>query len=440
MDSRRAWTVLVVALVAYIAAVLQRTSIGVAGVAATERYAVDATALSTLAVAQIAVYAALQIPVGVLLDRWGPRALITTGALTMAAGQAVVASADIFWIAVVGRLLVGAGDALTFISVLRLLGAWFSPRRLPQLQQWVGTLGQSGQILSAVPFAIVLQSSGWPAAFGSAAAISVVAAFAVLAASRDAPSDSTDHRAPSLAIVLARFREALRRPGTALGFWAHAVLQSSGTVVLLLWGFPALSVGLGYGPAMTSALLVLIVLTGVIVGPLIGIASARFPYRRSSLVLAIVGLMAAAWAVVLLWPGTPPLAAVLVLLIAIAVGGPASLIGFDFARTFNPVSAHGSASGIVNTGGFLLSLVMLLAVGLVLDLQSDSRVPEVLYRWDAFRWAFAVQFPIVGAGVIALLAARRRTRLRLHEEEGIAVAPLWVALVRRWRSRQGDEG
>lgn len=438
MDSRRAWTVLVVALLAYIAAVLQRTSIGVAGVAATERYAVDATALSTLAVAQIAVYAALQIPVGVLLDRWGPRALITTGALTMAVGQAVVASADVFWIAVVGRLLVGAGDALTFISVLRLLGAWFSPRRLPHLQQWVGTVGQSGQILSAVPFAILLQSSGWPIAFGSAAAVSVVAALAVLAASRDAPADAAEVRAPSFAIVLDRFRDALRRPGTALGFWAHAVLQSSGTVVVLLWGFPALSVGLGYGPAMASALLVFIVLTGVIVGPLIGIVSARFPYRRSSVVLGIVALMAVAWAVVLLWPGTPPLPAVIAMLIAIAIGGPASLIGFDFARTFNPVSSHGSASGIVNTGGFLLSLVMLLAVGLVLDLQSDSRVPEVLYRWEAFRWAFAVQFPLVGAGVIALLAARRRTRLRLQEEEGIAVAPLWVALVRRWRSRGGD--
>ena len=76
-------------------------------------------------------YAGLQVPVGVLLDRFGSRRLLVTGALVMAAGQAVLAVSTTTPPAVAGRLLVGVGDAMTFISLLRLVPAWFPTRWVP---------------------------------------------------------------------------------------------------------------------------------------------------------------------------------------------------------------------------------------------------------------------------------------------------------------------
>jgi MFS family permease len=122
-----------VAVFAYVIGVMQRTSLGVSGVAAADRFEVSASVLSTLAVVQLIVYAGLQVPVGVLLDRFGPKLLIGGGAILMLAGQALLAVAPTFGLAVVGRVLVGAGDAMTFISVIRLLASWFSGRILPQL-------------------------------------------------------------------------------------------------------------------------------------------------------------------------------------------------------------------------------------------------------------------------------------------------------------------
>lgn len=435
MDSRRAIVVLVIACLAYIVAILQRTSVGVVGVEATTRFSIDATALSSLAVLQLGVYALLQIPVGVLIDRFGPRVLIAAGALAMALGQASVAIASDLGVAVLGRVLVGAGDAMTFLSVLRLLGAWFSLRRLPQLQQWVGTLGQSGQLLSAVPFVALLGVAGWTSAFLSAASLSLLAAVLVVAAVRDAPADHVDERALTLRIALVRLAEALRRPGTRLGFWAHAVSQSSPTMFVLLWGYPFLSVGLGYDAALTGALLGLIVVAGAAAGPVIGLLSARFPLRRSSIVLGIVMVTALAWAALLLPESPPPLPAVILFLMVLAVGGPGSLIGFDFARTFNPTASHGAATGFVNVGGFVTTVILVLAVGLALDAVSGGTTPAELYAWQNWRFAFAVQYPIIGLAVIGLIVARRRTRRRLAEEEGIAVAPLWRALIARWRAR-----
>jgi hypothetical protein len=152
--------------------------------------------------------------------------------------------------------------------------------------------------------------------------------------------------------------------------------------------------------------------------------------------------MGIAWGVVLAWPGRPPLGVVVVFLVVVAIGGPASLIGFDFARTFNPKRSLGSATGIVNVGGFTASFVMMLLVGVVLDAidraNGGSGRPADLYAYDSFRVAFLVQYVVVGAGVVPLVIARRRTRRKLHEEEGIEVAPLWVALVRAWRRRPGS--
>jgi sugar phosphate permease len=441
MNSRRSWIVFSVAVFAYVVAVMQRSSLGVAGVDATERFDVQAAALSSLAVVQLIVYAALQIPVGVVLDRIGPRPLIATGALLMIAGQVTLAVASTIELAVLGRILVGAGDAMTFISVSRLIASWFSGRTLPLLSQAMGTIGQMGQVLSAIPLSIVLHELGWQPAFLSAAALSVLALVLVLVFVHNAPPGTVPlERHGGWPAALHQLRESLARPGTRLGFWAHFVTQSPGTVLALLWGFPFLSVGLGYGPTTASLLLTLIVAVAVVAGPVLGILSARHPYRRSNLVLAIVASMGIAWAAVLLWPGEPPLWLVITLLVVVAVGGPGSIIGFDFARTFNPARSLGSASGVVNVGGFLASFVMMLLIGVVLDVIDRARggrgIPSELYSLESFRIAFLVQFPVVGIGVVFLLLTRRTTRRRLHEDEGIQVAPLWVALVRGWRRRR----
>jgi MFS family permease len=438
VNSRRAWLVFSVGVFAYLVAVMQRSSLGIAGVDATERFDVQAAALSSLAVVQLVVYAALQIPVGVVLDRLGPRPLIVCGAALMIVGQTTLALAPTLGVALVGRILVGAGDAMTFISVSRLIAAWFSGRTLPLLSQAMGTIGQFGQVLSAIPLSILLHDLGWEPAYLSAAALSLVAFVLVVIFVQNTPAGTpVSERVTGWAAALRQLRESLKRPGTRLGFWSHFVTQSSGSVLTLLWGFPFLSVGLGYGPTMASLLLTLIVAAAVVSGPVLGVLSARYPYRRSNLVIAIVVSMGTAWAALLLWPGQPPLWLVIVMLVVVAVGGPGSLIGFDFARTFNPARSLGSASGVVNVGGFLASFVMMLLIGVVLDFIDASHggtgVPEELYALDSFRLAFLVQFPVVGMGMVFLMAARRKTRRRMHEDEGIQVAPLWVSLVRGWR-------
>ncbi|MET0302791.1 MAG: MFS transporter [Microbacteriaceae bacterium] len=436
MNSARSWVVFGAAVFSYLIGVTQRTSFGVAGVDATERFGITAAAVSSVAVIQIVVYAALQIPVGVLVDRVGPKVLIIAGAGFMAMGQLLLAFSDAIVPAIIARVLVGIGDAFTFVSVIRLLPSWFRGRILPQLSQWVGVLGQLGQLVAAFPFAFLLDSAGWRPAFlvASSASLLSLAVASVFVQRGEAPPLTGPIPTTS---VLARLRASLARPGTQLGFWVHMLAGAPATIMAIMWGYPFLTAALGYDLGAAAGVMSLLVLGGLIAGPIVGYLIARHPLRRTSLVIGLMSVVYTVWGVLLIWPETPPLWLVGALFLLIGAGGPGSLVGFDVARSFNPSHALGSASGIVNVGGFLAAFVSMFGIGLVLDVIDRARIAagetSQLYAFDAFRVAFLVPLVIGVVALVGLVVARARTRRVMHHEQGILVAPLWVALFRRWR-------
>jgi MFS family permease len=424
-QQRRIWAVWAVGLSAYLVGVMQRTSFGVAGLDAAARFDAAPAVLSGFVVLQLLVYAALQVPAGVLLDRFGAKRLVVTGALTMAVGQLVLAVATGVPLAIFARVLVGSGDALTFISVLSVVSAWFPARRVPLMTQLTGLLGQLGQVLSAIPLVALLHGPGWTTAFVSAAALGVAVAIAVAAVLRNRPPGApAPPTAPGPREVVDGLARSWREPGTRLGLWTHMGTQFSGTVFALMWGVPYLVAGQGRSPGEASALLTLFVAVGILAGPLFGEFTARHPLRRSWLVLTVIGATATMWSVVLLVPPPAPAWLLVLLVVVLATGGPGSMIGFDYARTFNPGHRHGTAIGIVNVGGFLASLLVALGVGILLG--------PTGYTPGGFRVAWTIQYAVWAFALTGVLVARRRARRNLAAQ-GVVVPPLRDVLARRRR-------
>lgn len=416
----RPWAVWAAGLAAYTVAVLHRSSLGVAGLDAQERFGVGASALAVFAVLQLLVYAGLQIPVGLLLDRFGSLRLVLAGAAVMASGQVLMAFTDGLGGAILARVLVGAGDAMTFISVLRLVPHWFPAKRVPVLTQLTGLMGQLGQILSAVPLAAVLAGAGWTTAFLGTAGVGVFVALVALATLRDTPERRVSGASVSWQRLGTDLGSSWRHPGTRLGLWAHFTTQFTGTVFALMWGVPFLVAGQGLSRATAGVLLTVFVVTGMLAGPVLGMLTQRHPLRRSWLVLGIVAINMTAWAVVIAWPGRAPLPLLVALVIALGLGGPGSMIGFDFARSFNPPSRLGTATGVVNVGGFVASLVTIELIGLILDYRTGGGND---YHIDDFRVAMSVQFLVAAAGVAGILRTRRLTRRHVAAESaGLAIA------------------
>lgn len=419
----RPWIVWATGLLAYIVAVLDRTTLGVSGLQAADRFGASPSVLSTFVVLQVIVYAGAQVPAGLLLDRFGSKALIASGAALMASGQLALAFTESLPAAIVARAVLGLGDAVTFISVLRLVPHWFTPRRVPLVAQLTGICGQLGQVLSAVPFLGLLAGAGWSTAYASAAAVGVLSIVLTLALVKDTPNGPTvPTSTTSIRETLASVKTVWLRPGTRLGFFTHTGTQFSVTVFALMWGVPYLTVAQGLSTGVAGALLTISVVAAISSGIVVGILTGRHPHRRSRMVLAIIASNALVWTVVLALPGRAPLWLLVVLIVVISVGGPGSMVGFDFARTFNPSATLGTAQGMVNMGGFVASLLVMQAMGLILDAAGD-------FSFESFRLAWTVQYAIWALAVVGILITRAKARRVMRSEqermllEGFETAP-----------------
>ncbi|MDV8004274.1 MFS transporter [Rhodococcus sp. IEGM 1318] len=414
---KKVWLVWGVGVFAYVIAVLHRTSFGVSGLSAADRFSISPSVLSSFVVLQIVVYAGMQIPAGVLLDRYGSRIMIAVGAFIMMSAQLALAFTESLPVAIGARIAVGAGDALTFISVLRLVPQWFPPRQVPLVSQFTGILGQLGQVMSALPFMLILSGPGWTFAYGSAAAVGLLAFALALSVIRDAPPGAEVVAVPAGAREIGRqIKTVWMRPGTRLGFFSHMGTQFSITTFALLWGVPYLKSAQGLDSATVGSLLTLSVISAIVAGPILGILTGRYPMRRSWLVLTIMVASALMWTIVLSRSEPSPLWLLTILVVVISVGGPGSVIGFDYARTSNPSSAMGTAQGMVNIGGFLASLIVIQVMGVILGHMGG-------YTFDGFRVAWMVQYPVWVLGIVGVLVTRGKAR-RALAAEGVHVRPI----------------
>lgn len=419
----RAWAIWSVGVAAYVLAITNRTSLGAVGVEAADRFQADASTLALFAVVQLAVYGGMQIPVGVLLDRYGSRPIITAGMLLMAAGQLTMALSPSIGIAIVARVLLGAGDAAVFPAVLRLVATWFPAQRGPVMVQFTGIIGQAGQLIALVPVAALLHATTWSITFGSIAGLGLLFTILVWLIVRNNPAESGPDVSVNTDTGVVRvvtsaidtgvgIRAAWAHPGTRLAFWSHFTTPFAGTVFVLLWGMPFLTAGEGLTTAHAAGIISIYVVAGMILGPIIGDLSRRLPNHRSlALVLPAVGVQMAAWVAVIALPGPAPDWLLWVLAIALATGGPASMIAFDHARTHNPVHRLSTATGVTNAGGFIAALIAVFVIGLLLDAQGAG-TPDT-YTLDAFRVAFLTLIPLWVLGVVFILIERKRTRIRM---------------------------
>lgn len=426
----RGWTV---AVLVYVTAVFHRSSLGVAGLDAADRFGINASQLSVFVLLQLGVYAAMQVPTGILVDRYGPRRLLIAAALTMTLAQFAFAVAPSYPSALAARTLLGCGDALTFISVLRFASQHFSARRFPVVVSVTGMLGSVGNVVATVPLAIALDRWGWTPSFTVAAATSLVVAVAVWHLLPDTAPMLVGSRLPQrragvrepLRAVARRVDAAWRTAGTRAGFWVHCATMSFTTMFGVLWGVPYL-VAQGFSRGGASAALMISVAAGVVANPIVGGVFGRHQAARVPFALGVAFATVGLWVALLAgFGGTPPHWLLIVAVSLTAVGGPASSIGFSLARDYNPPALVGTASGVVNVGGFSAAILAAIGVGRVLDLVGAKDAA-------AFRWAFGVAVVVQLLGSVQAVRWYRRLRVRVLDAQARGEEVPVPAVRRRW--------
>ncbi|HEX5406832.1 MAG TPA: MFS transporter [Pseudonocardiaceae bacterium] len=407
--TRKAWLLWTIAIVVYVTAVFHRSSLGVAGLQATERFGVGPAALSTFTVLQVAVYAVMQVPTGLLADRFGPRRVLVAAALLLGAGEVCFGLAHSYPLALLARGILGLGDAMTWVSVLRVVAGQFPARSYPLVVALSSMLGGAGNLVATVPLTALLASDGWTATFLVTGLLTAGYAAVV----------GTTLRVPTPTRATLPLRRVLRGavtswhvPGTRLGFWVHFTCMASPTTLALLWGFPYLVRAQHLSAVRADEVLGALVLGGMVANPVLGALTGRRRSMRMPLVVGYVVITALTWIGLLAMPGRQPFAVLLVAFAVFAVGGPMSAIGFALARDYNPLDRVGTATGVVNVGGFLATTIAALGVGVLVGAMGAAGPAT------AYRVAMLAVVAVFLLGTWRVVVWWRRARAEAHAAQG----------------------
>ncbi|MFO7632357.1 MAG: MFS transporter [Caldilinea sp.] len=300
----------------------------------------DASQLGLMTSLFFASFAAIQLPLGLGLDRLGPRYVTSALMLVGAAGSFLFASAQEFDALAAGRALIGVGMAGILMGAMKAFSQWYSPRRYPMLAGLLVGLGSAGALVAATPFAWLNAVVGWRTVFVIGALLIVVAAAAIVVGTRNTPPGvawsgrSVDLR--SLRIVFADVR-----------FWRMALLVffTNGTLLAFqgLWAGPYLNDIYGVD-AITRGNVLLLLSCGVTAGFLLsGWLSDRIGLAN----LVVIGgaLFIVAQGLLALHPPLPWMAAAGVLF---GVTGGFTIMLLAQPRYVFPVAMTGQATTAVN--------------------------------------------------------------------------------------------
>jgi MFS family permease len=364
-------------------------------------FAVGAAVLGNLSAFYFYAYAGLQIPVGVLMDRIGPRRLTTAAAALCTFGSLLFATSDTVMLASLGRALIGAGAGFSFVAALTIATQWLPPHRFAQFGGLTQAAGMMGALFGQAPLAAAVVEIGWRPTILVVGALGAVLALALWLLVPERPRPVTAPTRP-----VDGLRHVVANPQT----WLNAVFGLSMTGPMLafagLWGVPWLVTVYGMErPAAAAALSVMFIGWGIGC-PILGFVSDRMGRRKPF--MAVGAAVAAITLAVVLYVPDLPLAAMSALLIAHGVGGSAMILGFACVRENNAPTAAGSAYGFINTAVVGSGALFQPLIGYLLDMNWDGTIlaGARIYSADAYEVAFAVLPVGCAIGVLAALAGR----------------------------------
>ena len=368
-------------------------------------FAVGGAILGNLSAVYFYVYASIQIPVGVAIDRLGARRLASGAAAICTVGVLVFAGADSLWMAYFGRFLIGLGCACSFVAALSVAALWF-PGRFALLGGLAQMLGVLGGVLGQGPFGYAVEQIGWRETNLWVAVGGAVLTVCLFLTVRDRPRSGAEPARP----LLDGLKHALSNPQTWLAATFGVGMTGSMLAFGGLWGVPFFMEARGLGKPEAAALASVMFFGWGAGAPLSGWLSDKLGKRRPFMLLG--GFLATAGiALIILFPAMP-LPFLYVVLALQGAGSSTMVLSFAVAREHNPPWANSATLGIINSFVVGSGAVLQPFIGYLLDLAWQGRLLDGarVYSVDTFGSAFQVLPLCCLAGTVAACFIREIDR------------------------------
>ena len=331
-------------------------------------YGLGGAALGNLVAFYYYAYTPMQLPVGVLMDRYGPRLLLTVAALCCAIGSFLFAATQDIWVAEIGRFMVGFGSAFAFVGVLKLAAIWLPADRFAMVVGLATTLGMVGAMIGENALTYLVRAFGWQNTTFGSAIFGLILAFIIWIIVRNTKKETEQelhYKKIDMKIIFRDLGTALKTRQVWLAGIVGGLLYIPTSVFAELWGIPYLEQARGFSSYQAAAAVSMIFLGWAVGGPIIGFISDRLHQRRSPIIIG--SLLAALLIGLLLLTPSIPINIVFVIFLLFGIFSSVENITFAIARESCAAEIAGSAVAINNMlvmfGGMLLQPI----VGQLLD-------------------------------------------------------------------------
>ena len=303
------WTIFGVMALTYFLVYFHRVSPAVLATDLQGSFGVGLTAVALLSSAYFYAYMVMQLPCGVLTDRWGPRRTVCAFTALSALGALVTALASSFEMVVAGRVMIGLGVAMVYVPTLKVLSSWFRKDEFSTMTGVLLMIGNAGGLAAAGPLAAMSDQVGWRQVFLVLAVLTAVLTWSMWLLVRDRPQDvglpavertEEEDRIPMGSALRQVFSSGIR-------FWPFAIIfffmYGSLMVYQGLMGGPYFRDVLGWDKAEYGFSLTFVGL-GMIAGcPVSGYLSDRVLRSRRKVVVAGTLAFAMMWGILWLMSG-----------------------------------------------------------------------------------------------------------------------------------------
>ncbi len=350
-------------------------------------YNLSAAEMGYLSTSYYVAYAAMQLPVGILLDRFGTRKPLTAAVLLCALGALIFAYSDVFILAAVGRFLIGLGSAFAAVSCMQIAASWLPLNRFALMTGLLLTIGMIGAWNGQAPLRILINAIGWRETLILFGYIGCVLALIVLLVIRDKPRSSHPKNLQHKGFF-AGLKHVVRLPQN----WIVALY--GGLMFLSIPGFAGLwSVSFfsqSHSMDSTSAaFIVSMIFIGFAVGaPLLGWFSDRIERRKPPMYIGSLGSLITMSAIIY----GPPLSETMSGLLFFSFGFFCSgfLPVFSVAREVNPPETSATALGFINTLNTAGGMIAQPVIGYLLDVNWHGQMQGGVRFYDTHTYHIAL--------------------------------------------------
>jgi MFS family permease len=353
-------------------------------------FAVDALTLGSLSAFFYYAYVGMQVPVGMLVDHYGPHRLLTVMSILCGLGCFIFAIAKGVSMANAGRLLMGFSAAFAFVGSLKLAAVWFPASRFGLLAGLTQALGMLGAAVGEAPMSFAVTHLGWRNTMFLIAITFLILAILIGIIVRDKPSDSLpDKSLVSDKNILAGFLQVLKNPQT----WWNAIyvglLFAPTAAVAELWGVTFLMQAYHLDLHIAAIAVSLIFVGWGVGGPLIGWFSDHIQRRRPLLFISAASCLFSLL-LILYMPSTTSVSALFIVMFLYGITNTGVATSYAVASEINPRPIVGASVAFANMASVIIGALFQPIIGWLLDLNWDGKMQNgaPLYSVSNFQLAF----------------------------------------------------